>query len=61
MMQHNIYSTAPQDAHERERLAHVHPAAWRNPQPAERYSLVVIGRQDRWRRTLRRHWARRSR
>ena len=43
MMQHNIYSTAPQDAHERERLAHVHPAAWRNPQPADRYSLVVIG------------------
>ncbi|MEO6545304.1 MAG: mercuric reductase [Nitrospiraceae bacterium] len=44
MTQHNDpYSTAPQDAHERERLAHVHPAAWRNPQPADRYDLVVIG------------------
>ena len=44
MMQHNDpSSTAPQDGHERERLAHVHPAAWRNPQPADRYDLVVIG------------------
>ena len=39
----NPYSTAPQDAHERERLANVHPAGWRNPQPADRYSLVVVG------------------
>lgn len=38
-----FYSTAPQDAHEHERLANVHPAGWRNPQPAARYSLVVIG------------------
>ena len=38
-------SIAPvaQDAYERERLQNVHPAAWRNPQPADRYSLVVIG------------------
>jgi pyruvate/2-oxoglutarate dehydrogenase complex dihydrolipoamide dehydrogenase (E3) component len=37
------YSTAPQDAHERERLDNVHPAGWSNPQPADRYSLVVVG------------------
>ncbi len=37
------YSTAPQDAHERERLENVHPAGWRNPHPADRYSLVVVG------------------
>ncbi|MCI0435191.1 MAG: FAD-dependent oxidoreductase, partial [Gemmatimonadetes bacterium] len=36
-------STAPQDAHERERLDNVRPAGWRNPQPAGRYSLVVVG------------------
>ncbi len=36
-------STAPQDAFERQRLGNVHPAGWRNPQPAGRYSLVVIG------------------
>lgn len=32
-----------QDAHDRERLDNVHPAGWRNPQPADRYNLVVIG------------------
>jgi pyruvate/2-oxoglutarate dehydrogenase complex dihydrolipoamide dehydrogenase (E3) component len=31
------------DAYERERLANVHPAAWTNPKPAQRYHLVVIG------------------
>ena len=36
-------STLPQDAHERERLENVHPSGWRNPQPADRYSLVVVG------------------
>ena len=33
----------PQDAYESERLDNVHPADWRNPQPADRYSLIVIG------------------
>ena len=33
----------PQDAYERERLQNVHPAGWRNPPPAERYKLVVVG------------------
>lgn len=41
--QQDYHSTAPQDANERERLENVHPSAWRNPQPATRYSLVVIG------------------
>ena len=36
-------STAPQDAFEHERLENVHPAGWRNPRPADRYSLVVVG------------------
>ena len=36
-------STAPRDAQERERLHNVRPDDWRNPKPAERYSLVVVG------------------
>ncbi len=31
------------DDSERLRLANVHPPQWRNPEPAERYQLVVIG------------------
>ena len=41
--QHDFFSTAPQDGYERERLAQVRPASWRNPQPVDRYSLVVVG------------------
>src|SRR3984893_731268 len=36
-------ATLPPNAHEREWLENVHPSGWRNPQPAGRYSLVVIG------------------
>jgi pyruvate/2-oxoglutarate dehydrogenase complex dihydrolipoamide dehydrogenase (E3) component len=36
-------SILPQDVHEREWPENVHPSGWRNPQPAERYSLVVVG------------------
>jgi len=44
MSNNNDYKpTAPQDAHERERLENVHPPGWRNPRPTDRYSLVVIG------------------
>ncbi|HUF22408.1 MAG TPA: FAD-dependent oxidoreductase, partial [Burkholderiales bacterium] len=43
LQSHESNPTTPQDAHERERLDNVHPPAWRNPQPAGRYSLVVIG------------------
>ena len=39
----DFHSTAVQDAHERERLDNVRPAGWRNPHPADRYGLVVIG------------------
>jgi len=35
--------TAPSDTAERERRENVHPDGWRNPVPAARYSLVVIG------------------
>jgi pyruvate/2-oxoglutarate dehydrogenase complex dihydrolipoamide dehydrogenase (E3) component len=44
MPQQNTSSpTTPQDAHERERLANLHPAAWRNPKPAGCYQLVIVG------------------
>src|SRR5215469_16446092 len=34
---------APLDAHNRALLAKVHPLGWRNPTPAGRYNLVVVG------------------
>jgi pyruvate/2-oxoglutarate dehydrogenase complex dihydrolipoamide dehydrogenase (E3) component len=44
MQQSDIPSaTLPQDAYERERMENVRPAPWRNPKPAGRYNLVVIG------------------
>src|SRR5262245_44809486 len=33
----------PDDAHNRALVENVHPSAWRNPSPAGRYHLVVIG------------------
>ena len=33
----------PLDAHNRRLLENVHPPAWKNPQPKDRYHLVVIG------------------
>src|SRR6202162_2480936 len=36
-------ATLPQDAYEQERMANVRPSAWRNPKPAGRYDLVVVG------------------
>jgi hypothetical protein len=33
----------PQDEHDAELLANVHPRDWNNPEPADRYNLVVIG------------------
>lgn len=35
--------SVPNDAPERARLENLHPAGWRNPRPADRYTLVVIG------------------
>jgi pyruvate/2-oxoglutarate dehydrogenase complex dihydrolipoamide dehydrogenase (E3) component len=36
-------AVAPLDEHNRALLANVHPEGWVNPQPAERYNLVVLG------------------
>jgi len=33
----------PADVHNEELVANVHPADWKNPTPADRYNLVVIG------------------
>lgn len=33
----------PDDAHDRELVAHVHPTDWQNPEPSGRYNLVVLG------------------
>ncbi len=38
-----IPEIAPLDEHNRALVSHVHPPDWRNPQPATRYNLVVIG------------------
>lgn len=37
----NILS--PWDAYNQELVSHVHPSDWKNPKPASRYNLVVIG------------------
>ena len=34
---------APMDEHNQKLVDHVHPADWKNPEPAERYHLVVVG------------------
>jgi pyruvate/2-oxoglutarate dehydrogenase complex dihydrolipoamide dehydrogenase (E3) component len=36
-------ATLPQDRYEQERVRSVHPSGWRNPKPAHRYDLVVVG------------------
>jgi pyruvate/2-oxoglutarate dehydrogenase complex dihydrolipoamide dehydrogenase (E3) component len=33
----------PWDAHNQKLVSHVHPLDWKNPKPASRYNLVVIG------------------
>lgn len=35
--------TLPRDEHNRELLENVHPPDWTNPEPADRYHLVVLG------------------
>jgi pyruvate/2-oxoglutarate dehydrogenase complex dihydrolipoamide dehydrogenase (E3) component len=40
---HQPPALEPRDAHNERLLANVHPADWRNPTPADRYNLVVIG------------------
>src|SRR6266852_4304943 len=36
-------SLLPDDPHDRQLVAHVHPPDWVNPTPASRYNLVVLG------------------
>ncbi len=43
MSPHDAPLATPQDVYERERLAHVHPEAWRNPIPADCYQLLIVG------------------
>src|SRR5580765_927746 len=38
-----IDERVPHGDYQRELLANVRPPAWRNPQPADRYGLVVVG------------------
>jgi pyruvate/2-oxoglutarate dehydrogenase complex dihydrolipoamide dehydrogenase (E3) component/uncharacterized membrane protein YdjX (TVP38/TMEM64 family) len=38
-----VVEVAPDDAHNRALVAHVHPSDWVNPRPGGRYNLVVIG------------------
>ena len=38
-----IPALAPLDAHNERLLENVHPPAWVNPEPADRYNLVVVG------------------
>jgi len=39
----HVPEVLPKDEHNRVLLANVHPPDWRNPEPAARYNLVVIG------------------
>ena len=39
----NQHPVLPWDAHNQKLVANVHPADWKNPAPAPRYNLVVIG------------------
>jgi pyruvate/2-oxoglutarate dehydrogenase complex dihydrolipoamide dehydrogenase (E3) component len=39
----NKVTVLPQDVHNQKLVDYVHPANWVNPQPADRYDLVVIG------------------
>src|ERR1700676_3972115 len=39
----SLLPLAPADDHNRRLVEHVHPTGWRDPTPASRYNLVVIG------------------
>jgi pyruvate/2-oxoglutarate dehydrogenase complex dihydrolipoamide dehydrogenase (E3) component len=38
-----FFEVTPHDEHNRTLIANVHPPGWVNPEPAQRYNLVVIG------------------
>jgi pyruvate/2-oxoglutarate dehydrogenase complex dihydrolipoamide dehydrogenase (E3) component len=40
---HELNLLLPNDEHNRKLLDNVHPATWKNPDPAGRYNIVVIG------------------
>ena len=40
---HQAVEVLPDDVHNRELVAHVHPPSWVNPRPSGRYNLVVVG------------------
>src|SRR4030042_6624148 len=40
---HAMGRVLPEDRYNEELVANVHPPDWRNPEPAERYHLVVLG------------------
>jgi pyruvate/2-oxoglutarate dehydrogenase complex dihydrolipoamide dehydrogenase (E3) component len=40
---HNAVSTPTLDRYERERRERLHPPDWRNPEPAGRYNLAIVG------------------
>ena len=40
---HAMGRVLPDDRYNEELVANVHPPGWRNPEPAERYHLVVVG------------------
>lgn len=42
-MTYTAPEVAPRDSHNLKLLANVHPADWINPEPADRYNLVVVG------------------
>ena len=43
MNDHFLPPVHPWDTHNQKLIANVHPADWKNPTPAKRYNLVVIG------------------
>jgi pyruvate/2-oxoglutarate dehydrogenase complex dihydrolipoamide dehydrogenase (E3) component len=43
MSSFNAKLGTPQDAYEDRRLADLHPQAWVNPEPLERYPLIIVG------------------
>jgi len=43
ILAHAVPKLVPTDEHNRTLLHNVHPPDWRNPEPAPRYNLVVIG------------------
>ena len=38
-----VVEVPPSDEYNRQLIRNVHPPDWRNPAPADRYNLVVIG------------------